>query len=81
MMTEKQIKLAWRYVYRLVELDQSENKAEAGERMFGAIKKVLGVEEANVRYPFKKITKEQGEKLIENLKRYVLSAERKESKK
>ncbi len=77
LITEKQKSLAWRFVYRLIELDATESKATAGERMLGAINKVLKKGVTDVKAPFKDITQEEGEKLIENLKRYVRSAERK----
>ncbi len=79
MMTDKQKGKAWRYIYRLVELDQNESKGKAGTRMLGAIKKILNVEAEDVKNPFKGLTLEQGEKLIESLKRYVVTAEKKVS--
>ncbi len=78
--TEKQKGLAWRYIYRLVELDTSESKAKAGTRMVGAIKKILELEVTDIKKPFDNVTAEQGEKLIENLKRYVKTAEKKQGK-
>ncbi len=80
MMTEKQIKFAWGCVYKLRDLDTSDNKATAGKRMIGTIKKVLDVDVDNPKYMFQGLTKAQGEKLIENLKRYVSSAEAKAKK-
>jgi hypothetical protein len=47
--------------------------------MVGAIRKVLGVE-ARVEEPFKWITFDQSGVLIEQLKRYVRSAEAREKK-
>jgi hemoglobin-like flavoprotein len=77
MMNKAQQSLAWRYIYRLRELDQDTDAhaATVGERMVGAIKKVLGVD-AKVESPFKWLSQEQGGALIEQLKRYVRSAER-----
>lgn len=91
MMTAKQIGLAWRLIYRLQELDENPRCKEdgtvysTGERMAGAIKKELGVT-ANIagndpNKPFRWVSFENGEKLIEALKRYVRSAERKAKKK
>lgn len=91
MMTERQIALAWRLMYRLQELDESPRRKEdgtvftVGERMVGAIDKILGVT-ANAlgndtSKPFRWIDFKSGEKLIETLKRYVRSAERKAAKK
>lgn len=91
MMTERQIKKAWQLMYVLQELDESPRiKADGttlsiGERMAGAIYKILNVT-ANIsgndpNKPFRWITFDAGEKLIETLKRYVRSAERKAAKK
>lgn len=79
MITEAQRGLAWRYIYRLQELDTKITGATAGERMCGAIKKILGVE-AQVKDPFRWITAEQAPTLIEQLKRYVRTAERQAKK-
>lgn len=79
MMNSKQQGLAWRMIYRLAELDASKSTATAGERMTGAIKKILGID-ARVEKPFEWVTQEQGAALIEHLKRYVRSAERREEK-
>lgn len=80
LMTKDQQRLAWRYIYRLIELDKSENKATAGNRMVGAIGKILDIKVEDITKPFKDITKADGQKLIEQLKRYVLSEERKNKK-
>lgn len=84
MMTPEQQSLAWRLMYRLQELDEKPILHEdgkpytVGERMSGAIQKVLG---NNMARPgkeiFKRVSDDEGEKLIEYLKRYVRSAERK----
>lgn len=74
MMNEAQQSLAWRMIYRLRELDEKKSSATAGERMVGAIKKILGTD-ARVENPFEWITQENGAALIEKLKRYVRSAE------
>ena len=79
MMNAEQQGKAWRFIYRLKELDVGGSSATAGQRMVGAIKKVLGVE-ARVEDPFKWISQEQGATLIEQLKRYVRSAEAREKK-
>lgn len=75
-MTASQQALAWRYIYRLIELDESPSKAQPGERMCGAIQKALGIT-ASPKEPFKWIKFDDGIKLIEVLKKYVVSAERK----
>lgn len=79
MMTASQQNMAWRCIYRLIELDPEPSKAQPGERMIGAIKKILGIT-ADIKAPFKWIRFDDGIKLIETLKRYVVSAERKAKK-
>lgn len=85
MMTQAQQSLAWRLIYRLQELDRDPIVKDNGitisvsDRMKGAIEKVLDIT-PNMKSPFKWVTFVQGEKFIEQLKRYVRSAERKENK-
>lgn len=76
MMTPEQQSLAWRLVYRLKELDSSPNSASAGERMAGAIKKELGITTVPGKDIFRWVSFDDGAKLIEKLKMYVRSAER-----
>ena len=80
MMTPEQQSLAWRLVYRLIELDANASKATAAERMAGAIKKELGITTVPGKDIFKWVSFEDGAKLIEKLKRYVRSAENKASR-
>lgn len=80
MITSEQQSLAWRLVYRLQELDTSPSKAAAGERMAGAIQKELGITTAAGKDIFKWVSFDDGSKLIEKLKRYVRSAERRVKK-
>lgn len=75
MATKEQQALCWRYCYRLRELDPRPDSAEAADRLLGAIDKVLGVT-ASKKEPFRWIDQEQASKLIEQLKRYVNTAER-----
>jgi hypothetical protein len=75
MMTEAQQNLAWRMIYRLCELDERKG-ATPGERMCGAIRKILGIE-AGIEAPFRWVDFDAGARLIEQLKRYVRSAEKK----
>lgn len=74
MITVSQQSYCWSMIYRLSELEP--RKATEGERMCGAIKKILGVT-AVPEDPFKWVTFDQGRDLIEGLKRYVNTAERK----
>ena len=76
MMTPEQQSLAWRLVYRLKELDSSPKSASAGERMAGAIKKELGITTVPGKDIFRWVSFDDGSKLIEKLKMYVRSAER-----
>lgn len=78
MMTASQQSLAWRLIYRLCELNNT--SAVPGERMRGAIKKILDID-ASLEAPMKWINFDDGSKLIEQLKRYVRSAEAREKKK
>lgn len=80
MMTPEQQSLAWRLVYRLIELDANASRATAAERMAGAIKKELGITTVPGKDIFKWVSFEGGAKLIEKLKRYVHSAENKASR-
>lgn len=80
MMTPEQQSLAWRLVYRLIELDTNASRATAAKRMAGAIKKELGITTVPGKDIFKWVSFEDGAKLIEKLKRYVHSAENKASR-
>ncbi|MGN0601144.1 MAG: phage protein GemA/Gp16 family protein [Oscillospiraceae bacterium] len=75
MATKEQQALCWRFCYRLKELDTIPQSADVGDRLIGAIGKILGVT-ASKKEPFRWITQNQCAKLIENLKRYVNTAER-----
>lgn len=78
-MPREQQSLAWRLVYRLQEVDVLQGKAPTatpGERLRGAIKAILGTD-TDAKDPFKWVTVDQGTTLIEQLKRFVRSAERK----
>ena len=76
MMTAAQQKKAWS-LYRLDEIEPKE--VPEVERLIGAIEKVLGITASRVD-PFRWINFDDGTKLIEQLKRYVRSAERKAAK-
>lgn len=74
-MTEAQQKKAWSLIYRLQELEPS--SASASERMRGAVRKILGMEiNTNNKVPFRMVSVEEGRKLIDTLKKYVASAEK-----
>lgn len=78
MMTAAQQRLAWRLVYRLDELEPT--AASVPERLIGAIEKILGIT-APDENPLIWVRFQDGMKLIEHLKRYVRSAERRAAKK
>ena len=87
MMTTEQQSLAWRYIYRLRELDEKPVLHEdgkpytVGERMAGAIHKICGITAKPGEDIFRWVSFEDGAKLIEGLKRYVNNAERKARRK
>lgn len=64
----------WALIYELCRVDPSD--AEAGERLCGAIEKILNTSSFR-RKPFRWVKERDADKLIETLKRYVKSAERK----
>jgi len=72
-MTDEQIKKAWAILYEIIQYSPS--SATAGERMVGAIKKILGVD-AQVSQPFAWLDADHGIRLIEQLKRYERSVKR-----
>ena len=76
MMSAAQQRYAWRLIYRLIDLDGDAAGAAPGERLAGAVRKTLGTT-ANPRSPLRWVSREEGSKLIEALKRYVKSAEKK----
>ncbi|MCM1334942.1 MAG: regulatory protein GemA [Bacteroides sp.] len=80
-MTGEQAGLAFRLVYRLAELDTTPSKSPPRERLCGVIRKVVGIEVDPGEDIFKGFSEEQGSAVIEELKRYVRTAERREKRK
>lgn len=78
MMTYKQKSYAWRLIYDLATISPS--KASESERMAGAVRKILGISSAPAD-PLRWVSFEDGKKLIEHLKRYVRTAQKKAVKK
>lgn len=78
MMNAEQQGKAWKLIYILRDMDTG-STATAGQRMVGAIKKILGVD-ARLENPFGWLTQAQGAALIDQLKRYVRSAEARQKK-
>ena len=76
MMNSGQISKAWALMYDLDKISPAANGAGVSDRMYGAIKKILGIT-PNMKEPFRWVSFEDGNKLIETLKRYVASAKKK----
>lgn len=71
MITTAQQSYCWAVMYKINELDP--RSSTVGERLCGAINKILGITAFEAE-PFRSVTFEEGEKLIEGLKRYEASA-------
>lgn len=71
-----QQKKVWYLMYELQKFDRSPTTATLGERLCGIIKRELKID-ARAENPFIWIDFSKGNKLIERLKQYVASAERK----
>lgn len=75
-MSEAQQKKAWSLIYKLQEIVPS--AASPAERMRGAVKKIIDMDiNPYCECPFRMVTVKQGIKLIDTLKKYVASAEKK----
>lgn len=79
MMRETQIKKAWALLYELCEIDQRDNVTPKA-RMVGVIKTVLGVDVPPEGDIFRWVPEKSGRKLIEKLKQYVASEQRKQER-
>lgn len=73
-MSEGQKKFAFRLLYRLISLDTEPSKATARERMSGVVGKVTGKSPAPDTDVFKGLSEAEGRAVIEELKRYVSTA-------
>lgn len=71
-----QIDKAWALMYEIIELSR-ESKASAGKRMCGAIKKICQ-KDAHPQDPFRFLSGRDLWRLIEQLKRYVVSLEKRQ---
>lgn len=74
--TEGQQRKVWALMYQLAGCDTEPSTASLGERLTGIIKRQFGVD-ATQRQPMKWLSYKQGNQLIEIIKNYVKSAERK----
>lgn len=79
MMTIPMQKLAWALAYKLEEFDEKSPSVPANIRLAGAVQKILRIT-SSPEEPLKWVRFQEGMKLIETLKKYVLSAERKAHK-
>ena len=73
-MSAGQQKKVWALMYQLQKADTTPSIASLGERLSGIINKQFGID-ATEKSPMKWLTTEQGNKLIETIKRYIRSAE------
>ncbi len=80
MMTAPMKNYAKFLAHRLEELDEKTPSVPADFRLAGAVRKVLGITSSS-KDPLKWVHFQDGMKLIEHLKRYVRSAERRAAKK
>lgn len=75
MISVGQQKMVWKLMYQLRDLDIEKSSATLGSRLCSIIKKELNTD-STPKKPFKWINHGQGCKLIEVLKKYVRSAQR-----
>lgn len=75
-MSEGQQRKVWQLMYQLKACDEKNYESSLGERLCGIIKKELQID-ATPKNPFKWLSYADGSKLIEIVKRYCSSAERK----
>lgn len=79
MMSPAQQSLAWRLMYKIRQYDVKVSNQTVGARLAGVVRKSLGITASDTD-PLKWVNAENGNKLIETLKRYVKSAEKKYKK-
>lgn len=79
MMSPAQQSLAWRLMYQIQRYDVKVSNQTVGARLAGAVRKSLKISASDTD-PLKWVNAENGNKLIETLKRYVKSAEKKYKK-
>lgn len=75
-MTAGQKKKCWSLMYELQSLDREPNNVPVGERLAGIIERQFQVKSTPQRI-FNRLSRDDGNKLIEILKNYVRTAERK----
>ena len=75
MMSVGQQKRVWKLMYELKDLDVAPSGAGLGDRLCSIIKKELHVD-SSAKDPFRWLSYKQGSKLIEIVKKYIESAQR-----
>ena len=75
MMSVGQQKMVWKLMYQMKELDLADTSAALGNRLCRIIKKELHTD-CTPKQPFKWLNHTQGSKLIEIIKKYIQSAQR-----
>lgn len=76
MMSPAQQSLAWRLMYQIQRYDIKVSDKSVGARLAGVVRKTLKISASDTE-PLKWVNAENSNKLIETLKRYVKSAEKK----
>ena len=76
MMSPAQQSLAWRLMYQIQRYDVKVSDKSVGARLAGVVRKSLKISASDTD-PLKWVNVENGNRLIETLKRYVKSAEKK----
>ena len=76
MMSPAQQSLAWRLMYKIRQYDVKVSNQTVGARLAGVVRKTLKISASDTD-PLKWVNAENGNKLIETLKRYIRSAEKK----
>ena len=79
MMSPAQQSLAWRLMYQIQSYDVKTSSQTVGARLAGVVRKTLNIT-ASETDPLRWVNAENGNKLIETLKRYEKSAEKKYKK-
>ena len=79
MMSPAQQSLAWRLMYQIQRYDVKVSDKSVGTRLAGVVRKSLKISVSDTD-PLKWVNAENGNKLIETLKHYVKSAEKKYKK-
>lgn len=75
MMSVGQQKMVWKLMYQLKDCDLVSGKASLGDRLCSIIRKELH-SDCTVKNPFRWLSFAQGTKLIEIIKKYIASAQR-----